>query len=144
MREVLFRGTTVLTKEWLEGYGVFKDEQATCWLLLDNYGKAIRVIEASVGQFTGLLDKNGKKVFEGDLVTCLFKATDRYLGNSNTKQATFLCEVRFEDGSFRLFNLQKGKAWKAWHSKLLSDVRVSELEVVGNVWDNAEMVEQIP
>ena len=70
MREIFFRGKTINNGKWIEGY------------LFENWGDAYiclgtengnimkeKVNEVTVGQYTGIKDENGTKIFEGDIVT---------------------------------------------------------------------------
>lgn len=61
MREILFRGKQTTDGEWITGYLVSASH-------IGDWVEANPVDPATVGQFTGLTDKNGKKIFEGDIV----------------------------------------------------------------------------
>lgn len=73
---------------------------------------AIEVDPATVGQFTGLLDKNSKEIYEGDIVDC-----DEELG-----------KVHFDDGSFWI-------AFDGW-TNTMNEFYSRELEVIGNIHEN--------
>ena len=69
MREILFKGKRVDNGKWTEGY-FFKswDKVFLLWGMTGDCPNMEEVVPETVGQFTGLCDKNGKKIFEGDIV----------------------------------------------------------------------------
>lgn len=76
--------------------------------------------EQSLMQFTGLHDKNGKEIYEGDIV----RATD----------GAGLCEVKFDSGCF----------WRVWlerDAKGFLMNSLDEFEVIGNIYENKELLD---
>ena len=127
MREILFRGkrngyAEQRDRDWLEGSLSVGDNGGyeIC------YGTpririTYSVIPVTVGQFTGLLDKNGKKIFEGDIVDIL---------TENEKIGV----VAYEDGGF-LVNAD------GFCVDFHSNINGTDLEVIGNIYDNPELLE---
>lgn len=89
MREILFRGKNKLTGAWCEGHLVKTGDHYRISTRDDLISFGVDV--ETVGQYTGLTDKNGKKVFEGDIVT-------RYFDELGLIEY----EVEFDEGEFLL------------------------------------------
>lgn len=127
MSEILFRGKTE-QGEWLYGYLVKGNYNTGFGIIEDHIDKGLRYVkEETVGQFTGLTDKNGKKIFEGDICGCF----------CNTQQfAIKYCEERC--GYFFDDCVSSGYSYPA--PECLGNLR-NTIEVIGNIHDNPELLE---
>lgn len=124
MKEILFRGQKVDNGEWTEGY-LFKQWNRTflLWGMTGDIPNMIEVIPETVGQFTGLTDKNGKKVFEGDVV--------EYAGSCG--------EIVFAECRGSFFGREKDM-YCEWLSTL-PRYGTGIMEIIGNIYDNKEILE---
>lgn len=148
MREILFRGKCADTGKWYQGQYIhlhktaycFKEdydkdknndiyqivfEKMTDWGL-PNQHLRVDVIPETVGQYTGLTDKNGKKIFEGDILKSVICWCD------TPKNGV----VTFKDGAFG-FIWHRGKT-EMFHA--FTSVCNIEYEVIGNIHDNPELL----
>lgn len=126
MREILFRGKTVRW-EWVTG---LLAHVGNAWYISNKAGvaTAYEVIPNTVEQYTGLTDKNGKKIFEGDVVR------DEY--NGGIARIAFLQQGC---GWYLVFkNTDRRMGHRSRNSAYDNDLM---LEVIGNIHDNPELLE---
>lgn len=135
MRETLFRGKRVDNGEWTEGY-FFKswDKVFLLWGMTGDCPNMEEVVPETVGQFTGLCDKNGDKIFTGDIIyiKCGY-GLSAFVG----KGIVFFDEKRLQ---FRVksvepssFDSEKGNTYDECDFTV-----IDSYEVIGNIYDNKE------
>ena len=130
MREILFRGKRTDNGEWVEGYYSYSPEidkhMITTSDLAHPYGTNLgfyKVIPETVGQFTGLHDKNGRKIFEGDIV--------RY-GDT-------IHRVVFEQRNGTAYF---GLVYSSFETLPFGHYQdLKQIKVIGNIYDNPELLE---
>lgn len=128
-REILFRGKWAENDEWVFGdlrhifYGEYYPHIVDNSNGLNNSVCGLQVDPATVGQFTGLTDRNGVKVFEGDIVHV--KAHSGSFTGCVTywleEEPRFVCETK--------------------HGLHYAICAKFEFEVLGNIYDNPELLE---
>ena len=128
MREILFRGKHSEKSRW--DFGDLYTNNGKAYITLRDTIRGERVlgevIPDTVGQFTGLIDKNGKPIFEGDIVKLrLLAAKMEWKG---------VCEYR--NGAFGLAWQYAGQRYSTF-----AGTCNAEYEVLGNIHDNPEMME---
>lgn len=128
MREILFRAKTIENEQWVEGYfvhipcGRFLCEEYLIQTVKEDgrIGQLHTVYESTVGQFVGLSDKNGKKIFEGDILS--------------ERGSLFAVVYDKKWARFKLQHINRGIQYPEWN-------RGEQMEIVGNIHDNPELLE---
>lgn len=135
MRELLFRGKVLETGKWVYGYyqlaydDILKKHFHCLWDKEITFGfdRALYVDPETVGQYTGLQDKNGVKIFEGDIVA--WKQYDE------TDKITIKSIVTYTPTSFHL----RGKDEKGNPDYPMCYPKHRRVfEVIGNIHDNPD------
>lgn len=136
MREMLFRGKRIDDGKWVYGFYCHYDDiedngKDDCDYIVKKhngeYFPFVKVIPETVGQYTGLTDKNGKKIFEGDIV----KFYEHY--------------STYWDIGYILYKNEKAKFLYYTPNSSMVGYSIDNtciFEVIGNIYDNPELLER--
>lgn len=128
-REILFRGKRKDNNKWVYGYLYRLSERLNPFIMFVNSNaESHEVILETVGQFTGLTDKNGNKIFEGDIVKSCFRT------DADKKPMTV--EFRIERGGW--FPFACGDGCGCCENETYPP---KYTEIIGNVYDNKELLQ---
>lgn len=136
--EILFRGKSVNDGTWVIGDGIHYPKsvnyKGTCWIdgMREKANDWVRVIPDTVGRYTGLTDKNGNRIFEGDIVQyhAIDKLSKRYL---------------------KRYFVDMDKERRGWWPFACGDgcgcceedtLYPGDCEIIGNIHDNPELLDE--
>ena len=135
MREVLFRGKRADNEEWIGGSVLQIDwcDKPSTYSIAPNTPVSVfySVIPETVGQYTGLTDKNGTKIFEGDIIEV--GDNPNYGGVAKKRIGIFI--VEFYKGCF----MKRKNGTSTYYHFIPSD----EHNIIGNIHDNPELLQKI-
>lgn len=124
MREILFRGKRVDNGGWAYGSLIIEtnpfDKDMVMTHIYDNFYNEILVDPRTIGQYTGLCDRNGTKIFEGDIL--------------HAAQGDFV--VRWSESICSFVAGEKERIRPCVNSGTMNCC-----EVIGNIFDNPELLE---
>lgn len=151
-----FRGKEIDTGKWVYG-GLFKEpappqcfEKALedkYWIVYPNprympdWNLPYEMVRTDVnpktiGQYTELKDENGKEIYSGDIIEFSY---DMFVGNFDTFVAKG--KVVFEEGAFYVEVFENERTTKD-EAYLLYSINLDTIEVIGNIYDNPELLEE--
>ena len=140
MREILFRGKRCDNGEWVQGYyiradhhwhnhGIHKDwitlgaSANGGWFALHN---KYAVKAETIGQFTGLTDNNGKKIFEGDII--------EWFAQGESERPDF-GYIEYDEQSFAW-----RVCWQKYDPDFMEGMQQEYISVIGNIHDNPDLL----
>jgi len=144
MREILFRGKRIDNGEWAEGYYVktvdylnnsgvhLIIESPSAFYPRGEIAGEYEINPSTIGQFTGLTDRNGKKIFEGDIIKIVpdYDYSDDYsISKVYSYNGVFCVDYHGDDFDSTALGFLED---------YLPD---GDFEIIGNIHDNPELLE---
>lgn len=143
MREILFKAKQIDNGEWIEGSLIDLDIDSGYCYIVQQYKKAsilpiiflitdrMKLVDPeTLCQFTGLCDKNGKKIWENDIVLVIYE--NRYY----EKKKLSTGRIVFIRGAWYI----GGKVWNELYA--IDEDAIFQVEIVGNIFDNPELLQE--
>ena len=135
-REILFRGKRIDTGEWAEGFYCGGNERKTLRPCIFVYIPDRQsydcqdIIPETLGQYTGLYDKNGVRIFENDIVRYTDLAFNPNIGRFENMIFTSAVTYNLDNGCFSPFEPDTFESY----------IRAENVEVIGNRFDNPDLL----
>jgi uncharacterized phage protein (TIGR01671 family) len=158
MRQIKFRGKRIDNQQWVYGNLIIGTDGKRVFIIdfanhdTDTYSWH-EIIPETVGQYTGLKDKKGNEIYAGDIL----RGFQKEQSDKEGKYGFVIKEqVHYSLGGFKVFGkcLQDGytrndgELWQfmwcyhGWHGNRDSYYQIDDIEIIGNIHDNKELLEQ--
>lgn len=142
MREIKFRGKGVIANNWFIGSLITIKDRAIIYSVSFLYEGAVK--PETIGQYTGLKDKNGKEIYDGDIVEWVF-FYERLGANMGVKEDDTIVKgiIRWRQGGFVLEVIENDFENAGYYSisALYTDTE-SDVEIIGNIYDTPELIKE--
>lgn len=143
-REIEFRGKRLDNGDWLHG-DLIHDNYQGCYIYPNDCTglyKENEVDPDTVGQFTGMKDKHGKKIFEGDILLWTRKSV--HIEGCPIQDFSDKCVIYYDNDKCGFRFRCKLDCGSCIGNLDFSDDRAKEsyIEIIGNIYDNPELLEK--
>lgn len=146
IRQIIFRGKTK-DGRWVYGFVINSEHTIIGYFKNSIEFQIVEVIPETVGQYTGVTDKNGNKIFEGDIL----KVKSMWKAKWEENEYGFPCKPikcdTYWSVEYKQFRGEMGFMVygidRRWHTQLTwNKIYNSDAEVIGNIHDNPELLEE--
>lgn len=143
MKEILFRGKRLDNNKWIQGYYVKCESDSLSYIIPNTniYDGYSVVIDETVGQFTGLYDKNNVRIFESDIISIKNEEGEIYRFEVKFGKCGGIENVKHDVG-YVSFYFWRNYLGFSLRTDPIYWLNAYDCEVIGNIYDNPELLKE--